>query len=241
VDENLEGHRLAGVAGARDEQVKRAELAVDDLVALHLQQRVPQRVILWEQRQQHIARTRPLQCQLHPRLIALGRGPHVANMHGLRAERARPRSRRVNLHLAFKHRIDPRPILVIVGRVDHHPVAILRQTVDPDIVDHAAVRREQEAVLRVTVFDERDIVRRDGVQEQVDVFAIEFEQAHVADVEQPGARPDGKVLLAEAAVFDRHFPPGERNHVPAVGAVPGRERSGAKRCGLAHRIGLREG
>jgi hypothetical protein len=61
--------------------------------------------------------------------------------------------------------------------------------------------------------EQRDVVRGDGVQEQVDVVATELEQAHVADVKEASRLADGQVLLQYRAVADRHLPAGKGRHL----------------------------
>jgi hypothetical protein len=46
VDKELKGHRFAGVAGACQEEVIACQPAVEDLVALHLQQRLTHGIVL---------------------------------------------------------------------------------------------------------------------------------------------------------------------------------------------------
>ena len=43
----------------------------------------------------------------------------------------------------------------------------------------------------------------------------DLDLAHVADVEQPGARPHRHVLVDDAGVLDRHVPAGELDHAGA--------------------------
>ena len=55
--------------------------------------------------------------------------------------------------------------------------------------------------------------------------AGQLDLAHVADVEQPGARADGQVLVGDAGVFDGHVPAAELDHASAGRPVPGVEWS----------------
>ena len=70
------------------------------------------------------------------------------------------------------------------------------------------------------------------------VRAGDLDLPHVADVEQPGARAHGHVLVDDAGVFDRHVPAAELDHAGAERAVPGVERRllEGRRAGLRHGI-----
>jgi len=125
--------------------------------------------------------------------------------------------------------MNPGPVLVVVGRVDHYPVAFLLQPVHPDVIDDGAIGCKQVAVLRVADAQQRDVVSCDGVQEQVNVLAAEFEQSHVAHVEQAGIPADRKVLFHHRRILHRHLITGERHdlgahaamHVVQVGTLEG--------------------
>jgi hypothetical protein len=67
----------------------------------------------------------------------------------------------------------------------------------------------------------RGIVRRNVLDGRERVAARDLDLPHVADVEQPRARPDGQVLVTDAGVLNRHVPAAEFNH-------PGTKRSMAR-------------
>ena len=73
------------------------------------------------------------------------------------------------------------------------------------------------------------------------VLAGDLDLAHVADVEQPGPRAHGQVLVGDAGVFDRHVPAAELDHAGAKRSVPGMEWRLLERTGwrLGHRVDQR--
>ena len=56
------------------------------------------------------------------------------------------------------------------------------------------------------------------------VGAGDLDLAHVRDVEQPGPRADGHVLVDDARVFDGHVPAAELDHARTERAMPRVER-----------------
>ena len=60
------------------------------------------------------------------------------------------------------------------------------------------------------------------------VLAGDLDLAHVADVEDAGARPHGHVLVGDARVLDGHVPAGVRHHAGVGGAVTRVERGFAE-------------
>src|SRR5262249_23753526 len=82
----------------------------------------------------------------------------------------------------------------------------------------------------------RRVVRRDPLHRRQRVLAGNLDLTHVADVEEPGSRPYGHVLLRDAGVLDRHVPAGEWHHPRAGCAMSGVERRFLERSfgGLLH-------
>src|SRR6185503_12222418 len=62
------------------------------------------------------------------------------------------------------------------------------------------------------------------------ILAGDLDLAHVADVEQAGARTHRGVLGDDARVLDRHVPAAKRHHPRAGGAVASVERRFLERC-----------
>ena len=98
------------------------------------------------------------------------------------------------------------------------------EAVDEQVVDERALRREQARVLRLTDGKLRRVVGRDALHGGQRVLAGDFDLAHVADVEQPGAgRGRPACSFDEAGILDRHVPAAKRHHLRAGRAVPGVE------------------
>ena len=100
-----------------------------------------------------------------------------------------------------------------------------RQAIDEQVVHERALRRQQAGILRLADLRASTAsLRRDALDGGQRVLAGDLDLAHVADVEQAGARAHGHVLVGDAGVFDRHVPAAERHHLRAGGAVAGVER-----------------
>jgi hypothetical protein len=113
------------------------------------------------------------------------------------------------------------------------------QPVGQHVVHERTFRRGQRGVLRLAVGQLRRVVRGDLLDGGKGVLASNLDLPHVADVEHAGSRPDGQVLVGDAAVFDRHIPAAERNHPGTERTVAGMERSLLEGAGgrLRHRVG----
>ena len=75
-----------------------------------------------------------------------------------------------------------------------------------------------------SIGEPRGVVRGDVLDRLQRVAAGDFDLAHVADVEQPGARAHRHVLVGDAGVFDRHVPAAELDHPRAERAMSRVER-----------------
>ena len=169
------------------------------------------------QRLQHVPRDRPLQ-----------------------------REQRVARARVHRHRIadaldvlgDPVEVLHDVRRVDDEHEVLVRQPVGQHVVHERALRRRQRGILRLPDGQAAGVVRRDVLDRGQRVGARDLDLPHVADVEQPGARAHGHVLVDDAGVFDRHVPAAELDHPGAEGAMPGVERGflEGRRARLRHGI-----
>ena len=116
-------------------------------------------------------------------------------------------------------RLQPREVLLVVGRVGHGQERALRQPVGEQVVEHATVLAAHDAVLRPALGDPAHVVGEHPLEELGRVRARGLDLAHVRDVEHADAGPHRDVLLADAGVLDRHLPAGERNQLRAGGRV----------------------
>jgi hypothetical protein len=107
---------------------------------------------------------------------------------------------------------EPGEVALVVGGVGHRQVALILQAVAEEIVEHAAVRRQQQAVLGATDRDPRDVVGAQALQQCQRPRPGGFDLAHVRDVERAGGAAHGEMLLAHAVVADRHLPAGVGHH-----------------------------
>jgi len=101
---------------------------------------------------------------------------------------------------------DPGLILVRVGRVDDQQPALLRQTVEQQVVNDAARLCAHRGIDSLAVTGPAEIVGDQALQIGQRIRAAEPQFAHVRHVEQAGARPDRLVFFENALVLDRQSP-----------------------------------
>ena len=142
--------------------------------------------------------------------VAEGRGPQHPQIRPLAVDR----------HLAVVDRVQPRPVLVRVGGVDHDLVDIFAPVIDQQIVDHPAVGVQQIAVEALAGGIPAHVIGAHQVEELGRVRAAGFEDAHVCHVEEPGGLADRVVLVEHAGVPDGHVPAGKRDDLAGVRPVP---------------------
>ena len=160
-----------------------------------------------------------------------------------RVERARALDRELAVAIAREidgcleptGRRDVLVIFVLVGGVNAQEVAVGCDLVDKNIVDKSAVLVKQAGILGLTGLQFRDRVGGDVVGERAGLRAVDFDLAHVADVEQANARAHRAMLFENAGVLQRHVPAAKVDHLGAHLAVHGmrcgfRQQSSGRRC-----------
>jgi len=120
-------------------------------------------------------------------------------------------------------------ILLLVGGVDAQEVVVLGDLVDQDIVYEPAVLVEQPGVARLAGLQVVDGVGGDEIGELGGFEAVDFDLAHVADIEKADGAAHGVVLIDDAGVLDGHVPSAEIHHLGSQGPMNGIERSGLER------------
>ena len=123
--------------------------------------------------------------------------------------------------------LEPREVLLVVGRVGDRQVAVLAELVGEEVVQDAPVLLGEDAVLGAVVGDLRDVVGEDPLQERLRIGAGGLDLAHVADVEDPRVAADVEVLLLDRCVLHRHLPAGEGHQLR-----PGRDMPVVQRGAL---------
>src|SRR5439155_13536142 len=78
--------------------------------------------------------------------------------------------------------------------------------VDDQVVEDPAPLVAHQGVLGLTGADPGEVVREQALEEGEGALAADPETPHVADVEEPGDRPHGTVLVADAGVLLGHLP-----------------------------------
>ena len=112
----------------------------------------------------------------------------------------------------------PGEILLDVRCVDDHHIGI-GQMVDEDIIHNPAVGPAQQRVVRLALVNRRDILGGDVLKERQRGAALDFDLAHVADIEQAGGVANRVVLVHDPAILDWHLPATELDHPRAQGDV----------------------
>ena len=192
--EQLEAQRLAGVAGACD----------DDVAAIRAGDAQPVALVLGQLRladdllQQH-GGVRALQRD-HAQVVADVEHVDVVPAPVL---------------------LQPLPILVAVGGVDDQQKAVLGQAVEVGVVDGATLLVGDEGVVGIVRGQGPRVVGQDTAEVGLGARTPELVPAHVGDVEQAGVPPGGEVLAdGPGLVLDGHVPAAEVYHLGAAGAVP---------------------
>jgi hypothetical protein len=125
---------------------------------------------------------------------------------------------------------DPLPVLVDVARVHRQHVSVTAEPVHGEIVDDAAVRMAEHGVLHLADVQHGGVVGGERLQRRERLRPLDFELAHVADVEEADCAADGAVLLDDTRVLHGHFPAAERHHAGAGLDVRVVERSALQRA-----------
>jgi hypothetical protein len=108
------------------------------------------------------------------------------------------------------------------------------------VVEDAAVVPADESRPHLAELECRDVVRQQPVEQATGVRSGESQTSHMSDVKQPGASPDGVMLVRDRRVLDRHVPAGEVDEPGAVGGVPivedrGVHEGGSRDWGIGNR------
>ncbi len=115
-----------------------------------------------------------------------------------------------------------------VGGVGDHQVLVLRGAVDDQVVQDAAVLAADHGVAGAQHAERGDEADQRVVEQLAGLRTGDGDLAHVREVEQTGLGADGEVLLALAAVAQRHVPAREVGHGGAERAVQRVERGQAE-------------
>ena len=93
-----------------------------------------------------------------------------------------------------------------VAGIGDDEVALLAQPIDDQVVEDAAVRRDDHRVVGTPDGEGRRVRDERVGQGVARLRAFDEQLAHVRQVEQAGPLADGAVLFEDAAVLDRHEP-----------------------------------
>ena len=227
MDKQFEGHLLARIAGAGNNQIEAAHFGVAQFGALERQQAFARRGAD-AHGQQHILALWALQRNIHAHIRAGLWVAQVADDRGI-AERAAAGPQGIDLHFAVPDGFQPGPVLVVVGGVDHHEEFVHGPPVNQRVVDDIGIRVEQVRIERLARPQRADRVGAEAVQEGGRIRTLHLVDAHVRNVEQAGGLAGGQVLFHYRRIPDRHFPAGERDHFCAKRFMDFIERGLAQR------------
>jgi hypothetical protein len=110
--------------------------------------------------------------------------------------------------------------------VHHDAVALGREEIHDQVVDHAAGFVQHAGIQRLARHGQPGhVVGQQAAQVVAGAGSGEVQRAHVGNVEHAGVAPHGVVFLDLRAVMDGHLPTGEIDHLRAGGEVGCVERS----------------
>ncbi len=111
--------------------------------------------------------------------------------------------------------VEPSPVFVLVGGVDHQQEQVSAAPINYQVVNRFAIGIQQKSITGLAVAQPVGIVGDDGIQESDGVRPRQLKAAHVAHVEQAGGLAHGSVLLAHAAIPNGHLPTGKGHDIAA--------------------------
>ena len=109
--------------------------------------------------------------------------------------------------------VQPFPILLPIGCVDHQHVPTRTAHVDDHVIDHAPVRVEQEAVVGFPRHQSVDVTGGHQVQKGRGEGSGGLKDAHVSHVEQARRSPYRPVFVQHRPVAQWHLPSAEGDKV----------------------------
>lgn len=101
---------------------------------------------------------------------------------------------------------------------------------DDDVVHKRALPGQQGGVLRLADSQAGSVVAGNLLHQLQCLGALDVDFPHVAHVEESRSLPDGEVFGDDAAVLDRHLPPGEVHHLAPERPVGGMQGSLTRNC-----------
>ncbi len=115
-------------------------------------------------------------------------------------------------------------ILVLIGGVDAQEIVVVGHLMHQDVVHKSAVFVEQPRIVRLAVLQLRDVVGGDEIGQPGRFRPVDFDLAHVADIEDADGIANGVVLGDDAGILDGHIPAAEIDHPGAERAMDGVQR-----------------
>jgi len=117
----------------------------------------------------------------------------------------------IHQHLAVFDCIQPSPILVIIGCVDHHQVGIGAAAVNQGVINHVGIWIKEVCIAGFSDIQGIDIICTDTVEEGGCIGTFRLVHAHVGNIKQASCLPGRQVLLGDRCVPNRHFPSSKRD------------------------------
>ena len=122
----------------------------------------------------------------------------------------------------FPEFLQPVPVLLRIGGIDHQEVFRLFETVEVGVVDRSAGFIGQDSVLSLPRLHGKGIIGQGILQEGQGALPGDPEPSHVGDVKEAAGPARGEVLLHNSRfVVQGHLPTPEINHVGPMTLVPG--------------------
>ena len=120
-------------------------------------------------------------------------------------------------------------ILVLISGVYAQHIVRVGNFVHQQVVHKSSARSHQPGIVRLPDGKLRGVVARDQLHQAQRARAANFNLAHVAHVEQAGARAHSLVLGQNAGVFQWHIPAAKIHH---FGAEFGDEWNSERSCAV---------
>ena len=204
---------VKGHSGLQPQRVASAQAAGDEPIVLpRFQQRIPQggrvgigaveleavlagvaraRNEAFDTRHRHLRNKGVVACG---RLLIADLGEDSLRLWSLQGELGHIIAHVGKLAIAEEVFTHPIYVLVAVGRVDHHPVRILREAVDDQIVHHAALGIAHHAIAHLAVAHGGKVIGEQLLEIGQRVGSLVEHLAHMAHIEQAAGLTHGHVL-----------------------------------------------
>ncbi len=167
--------------------------------------------------------------KLHCRQVRIGQFPKKINRPRPLNRNLREVVRKILHHALEPRRILPNPVNILLPRprIDHQQEIALPHPMHNHIVNKRPLRIKQRRILRLPNRQPRRVVHRQMLHRRECLPPRNPYIPHMADVKNPHSRPHRHMLRNNPAVFHRHVPAVEIDHLGAHLSMDRIKRGGA--------------